>query len=192
MKKLLSMLLLTCVLFVYPVYAGLPSLEKNEVYFDGAGHCDQVKSAIVNLIDSTECELLVQMYDFTNHEEVKPIFQAIERARARNVTVKIYLSREGANNPSNKTGFPEPDLEKLDVQVHWKPSGVTMHRKLWLSDCYTIFIGSSNISDSSFNSNDEVDMRIQDSEIAAKIKEVFDQDWLKSCENYDLSDCKGN
>lgn len=187
MSRILSILVIACFLSISPASAYL-DMQSNAILFDGAGHGDQVRTGIIELIDNTECELLCQMYNFNGHEAVKPIFQAIERARARGVTVKIYLSREGTNNPEHENGFPEPRMEGQGVEVHWKRTGQDMHRKLWLSDCCTIFIGSSNISNNSFNGNDEIDLRIQDNEIAHKIKKVFDEDWQKSCENFDCID----
>lgn len=199
MKRLLSILAIACFLFISPVSAFL-DMQSNAIFFDGAGFKDkdQVINGLLDLICATKNELLIQMYGFSGHDEVKPIFDALKEARLRNVQIKIYLSQDAGRNkpndpPNEPKGFPEKELEGYGIEVRWKrEKQVAMHRKLWLSDGHTVFIGSSNISDSSFNSNDEVDIRLQDPAIGDKIRDVFFQDWQDACETWGLKDCQSD
>jgi phosphatidylserine/phosphatidylglycerophosphate/cardiolipin synthase-like enzyme len=193
MSRLLSILLLACVLFISPVSAFL-DMQSNAIFFDGKGHNDQVINGILDLICATKYELLIQMYGFSGHDEVKPIFDALKEARLRNVRIKIYLSQDaGRNEPNIPKGFPEKELEGCGIEVRWKrEKSIDMHRKLWLSDGRTVFIGSSNISNNSFNSNDEVDIRLQDPAIGDKIRGVFYADWQDACETWGLKDCQSD
>jgi phosphatidylserine/phosphatidylglycerophosphate/cardiolipin synthase-like enzyme len=148
------------------------------------------------------------MYDFSGYEKkktdndkepaVNQILDALKEAGLRNVRVKIYLSRDKGSNkpndpPNELEGFPEKELERCGVQVRWKRAKSTqMHRKLWLSDGRTVFIGSSNISKNSFTVNDEVDIRLQDPAIGQNIRDVFFQDWQDACETWGLEDCQSD
>jgi phosphatidylserine/phosphatidylglycerophosphate/cardiolipin synthase-like enzyme len=155
---------------------------KTKVFFN-----DNALQGIVELIDWTNDELLVQMYNFTGHETVEPIYQALERAADRGCDIKIYLDNQGSNNPDKQdgTGFPELRMEERGIQVKWEQSLKTMHRKVWISDSCTVFIGSSNISNNSFSRNDEIDIRLEDQTVVDSIKYQFTIDWEKANETFD-------
>lgn len=69
MSRLLSIVLLACFLFISPASAFL-DMQSNAIFFDGAGHGDQVINGILDLICATKNELLIQMYGFSGHDEV--------------------------------------------------------------------------------------------------------------------------
>ena len=177
-------LIIICLLFnfILPVQASNPIEQaQTKVFFN-----NEALQGILDFIDMTEHELLVEMYDFTGHETVEPVFQALERAADRGCTVKIYLDNRGSNNPDKKdgTGFPEARMESKGIQVKWEPGSKTMHRKVWVSDKCTVFIGSTNISNNAFNHNDEIDIRLEDQAVVDQIKFQFNIDWENANETF--------
>lgn len=109
MSKLLSILFLTCLFFSYPVYSSNPYEETTtRIYFNRTA-----KNGVVELINSANSTIDIQMYNFTNKIECEPVFTALKNAICRGIRIRIYIDNTAANNPlkkdktPNKTGFPE-------------------------------------------------------------------------------------
>lgn len=183
MSRLFSILLLSCILFVYPVYS---SNSLNKVYFDKCA-----EKAVIDLIMSAKSTINIQMYNFTNY---KPVIDALKFAICKGVKIRCFIDDEGTNNPLKEdgTGFPEPELEKYKcdksqgkLEVRWdKKNSIIMHRKLAVIDHCYVWLGSTNWTKSGFMENDEVDILLEDSEIASILEGQFEVDWSNANKEY--------
>lgn len=183
MKRLLTILLLSCVLFGYPVYSSNPyENTTTRIYFNKTA-----KDGVLELINLAKSTIDIQMYNFTNNKECEPVFTALKNAICRGVRIRIYIDNRGANNPlnANGTGFPEPDLENCICEpniggnciVRWDNRSTQMHRKLAIiDDCY-VWIGSTNWTGNGFDVNDEVNIKVESPDIATVLKGQFIMDW---------------
>lgn len=114
------------------------------------------------------------------------IMDALLDARERGVSVDLLLPAEGHYSPAvreasrNRWG---PLLE-AGVQIHeYQPS--KYHGKLYIIDEHWVSIGSSNLDNRSFRLNDETNVVIMDSELAATLTAQYHRD-LEETRTYDL------
>lgn len=178
MRKLLSLLIV--VLFM--VSPTLGETQPNKVYFD-----KQAIDPVVQLINSAQQYICIEMYGFTNY---KPVIDALVEAGKRGVSTAIILDNLGSNNPENVdkdgniTGCPETLLESNGIVVKWDKRANLMHRKLLLVDKEVIFLGSTNWSQNGFEKNREIDLCIVDKDVGEQIFKQFLLDWEVAVESY--------
>jgi cardiolipin synthase A/B len=77
-------------------------------------------------------------------------------------------------------------LRRFGVKVH-KQKNLRVHAKLLIADNQFALVGSMNIDRSAFDLRRELGIEIDDPEVVARLKEVFDNDWDLS-HHYDPPD----
>ena len=107
---------------------------------------DDVRSAIVSVIDNAKTELAILAFSFTDTAMV----EAVGRAVARGVRVIIVLDSGMANHPTAKTR----ELRATGASVRLSP-GILLHHKVVVADKQTVVLGSANFSQAAFDKNDE-------------------------------------
>jgi len=187
MRNLTYIVILTFIMFVYPVYSSNPyENTTTRIYFDKTA-----KDGVVELINLAKSTIDIQMYNFTNNKECEPVFTALKNAICRGVRIRIYIDNRGANNPLNKdktkneTGFPEETLENWQCEpsnggscvVRWDNRSTQMHRKLAIIDKCYVWIGSTNWTGKGFDVNDEVNIKVESPDIATILEGQFIMDW---------------
>lgn len=107
---------------------------------------DDVRSAIVSVIDNAKTEVAILAFSFTDQAMV----DAVARAVKRNVRVVIVLDSGMANHPTAKTR----ELRATGASVRLSP-GILLHHKVVVADRQTVVLGSANFSQAAFDKNDE-------------------------------------
>ena len=107
---------------------------------------DDVRGAIVSVIDNAKTELAILAFSFTDTAMV----EAVGRAVARGVRVIIVLDSGMANHPTAKTR----ELRATGASVRLSP-GILLHHKVLVADRETVVLGSANFSQAAFDKNDE-------------------------------------
>lgn len=149
------------------------SRDKPIVYFnrDFNGDTSQPNlrlDRLLCLINNAKKSIWVQMFSFT----YKPVIQALLEARKRNVDIYcLFDNTEG--NIENAQVLVD---EGVNVEYDWR-GGVQFHRKLAVFDGMTVLIGSTNWSEQGFERNSEVDLSVDDPELAREILTQMDKDW---------------
>lgn len=109
-----------------------------QVFFSqtsGAYYKDGVDNTIVNSIDQAKTSIYLAIYNFTN----KNIKQAIMRAKARGLEVKIITDKKYKNIKVFKE-FRDTGIDVIDDDTHDK----TMHDKILVIDDKIVYVGSAN------------------------------------------------
>ena len=147
--------------------------EKPIVYFnrDFNGDTSQPNlrlDRLLGLIKNAKKSIWVQMFSFT----YKPVIQALLKARERNVEIYCLFDNTKGNVEHSE------DLIKAGVKIKydWR-GGVQFHRKLAVFDEMTVLIGSTNWSEQGFERNSEVDLSVDDPELASDILNQMFKDW---------------
>ncbi|MBQ9344818.1 MAG: phosphatidylserine/phosphatidylglycerophosphate/cardiolipin synthase family protein [Kiritimatiellae bacterium] len=107
---------------------------------------DDVRAAMVGVIDGAKTELAIMAYSFTDGSMV----EAIGRAVKRGVRVIIVLDTDMSSHPTAKTR----ELRATGASVRLSP-GVLLHHKVIVADREKVVLGSANFSQAAFEKNDE-------------------------------------
>ena len=126
-------------------------------FFSPHGGCTD---AIIKQIDAAKVSVYVQAYSFTS----EPIAQALERAKVRNVDVRVLLDKSWRNE-SPKV---EPELVAAGIPVLIDGKHAIAHNKLCIIDNAIVTTGSFNLTNQAERMNAENLLVIHDAGIAAK------------------------
>lgn len=107
---------------------------------------DDVRGAIVSVIDRAQTEVAILAFSFTDTAMV----EAVGRAVKRGVRVIIVLDTGMAGHPTAKTR----ELRATGASVRLSP-GILLHHKVVVADRQTVVLGSANFSQAAFDKNDE-------------------------------------
>lgn len=123
---------------------------------------------IVQAIDQSKTEILVQAYGFTS----KPIAEALVRAKTRGVTIMIVLDRSNETSNDSAAGY----LVTNGIQPRIDSSVTIAHNKVMIIDQSTVLTGSFNFTESAQKRNAENVLIITgDTALAARYRRNFEQ-----------------
>lgn len=126
---------------------------------------DDVRGALVNLMNQATNELVILAYSFTDDS----LTEAARAAIARNVRVIVVLDAGMSSHPSARTD----DLRAMGAGVRLSP-GILLHHKVIVADRKTVVLGSANFSNAAFDRNDENVLIVQSPHFAqAMLKEAM-------------------
>ena len=141
-------------------------------------HSPQTGNEIINVIDSANRTIDIEVYLLTS----KGVISSLERAKERGVRVRIILEKRvigGANQNAFDT------LKAHNISVRWASNVFTLtHSKIIVVDGKIIIVGSHNLSYSALNKNREISLLVLDENIANKLDAIFEEDWLLASDVY--------
>jgi len=129
---------------------------------------DDVRSAIVSVIDNAKTEVAILAFSFTDTAMV----EAVGRAVKRGVRVIIVLDSGMANHPTAKTR----ELRATGASVRLSP-GILLHHKVVVADKESVVLGSANFSSAAFDKNDENVLIIHSTAFAAAMLREAQRCW---------------
>ena len=124
-------------------------------------------TAIVQALEASEHEVLVQAYGFTHNG----IAQALVRAHRRGVTVRVVMDAKTANTNQYVIGL----LRQEDIQTRQDDKHAIAHNKVMVIDDALVITGSFNFTNSAATRNAENVLVLRSTELAQRYK----ADWLK-------------
>ena len=161
-------IILTFIFFLIPsLHAADITLPKDtpvRVFFSPNGGCT---AAIIDTINKSKSEILVQAYIFTS----EPIVKALLGAHKRGVKVSVILDKKQMKNGySPTTFFVNQGIPTYIDSVH-----AGAHDKVMIIDQQTVITGSFNFSKSAETQNSENVLIIRSSESAG----LYRENWMK-------------
>jgi len=116
---------------------------------------------------------------------------ALQLAALRGVEVRVLLPDKIDNKLVQLSGWSYLDeLEKVGIKVYRYQKGL-MHQKVMLIDDRYCTIGTANFDNRSFRLNFEITMAFADTELAAQVHQMLEQDFADSklVKAQELKDC---
>ncbi len=142
---------------------------------------------ILNAINAAKVSISHKIYLFTDSRQ--DVIDALVAAQSRGVDVKILLEREPSGTNSGNTAiFLKLKAVGLNVQLTKPFKFVFVHEKSFVIDNSSAIISTANITGSSFSSNREYLVQLENPELVSEIAKVFDADWAGA--DIDLKDSK--
>jgi cardiolipin synthase A/B len=142
---------------------------------------------VLNAINAAKVSIRHKIYLFTDSRQ--DVIDALVAAKARGVDVKLLLEREpSGTNGGNTAIFLKLKDAGLNVQLTKPFKFVFVHEKSFVIDDTTAIISTANITGSSFSSNREYLVQLENPELVAEVAKVFDADWAGT--DVDLKDAK--
>lgn len=151
--------------------------------------------SMVKAIDSAQSYVNVEFYIFARDGSTAPFFDAMKRAAARGVTVRVlsdhlsglmYPGRKETLEFLREAGIEYfPMLPLLPLKGKWQRPDLRNHRKIVVVDGIVGFTGSQNLIDSSYNTESnkkrglswqELMVRVE-GPIVRELDAVFVTDW---------------
>ncbi len=140
----------------------------------------------LEMINGAKKSLDIEQFYISNEEgePLEDIIQAVEKAAARGVTVRVT-----ADARMSKT-YPET-IKRLGAQKNistriidfGKLSGGILHAKYFIVDNETVFLGSQNFDWRALKHIHELGVRIRHKEAAQFYTDIFDLDWNLAATN---------
>jgi len=156
----------------------LTSTAEKEVIFTGDATVstyfsasDDIKSNLINLINSCENTLEIMMFTFTD----KDIANAIVEAASRNVEIRIILETFQAGSKWSVSNF----LAENNVDFILDENPRVFHHKVMIIDNKYVVTGSYNYTISAQNYNDENILIVESSKFVEAYLECFNDFWEK-------------
>ena len=157
----------TILLLVPSIYAAdiiLPKDTPVRVFFSPNGGCTQ---AIIDTIDKSKSEILIQAYIFTS----EPIAKSLVNAHKRGVMVFVILDKS-----QKKDGYsPATFFANQGIPAYIDSTHARAHDKVMIIDQETVITGSFNFSKSAETQNSENVLIIKSSELAS----LYRENWMK-------------
>ncbi len=142
---------------------------------------------ILAAINAAKLSIRHKIYLFTDSRQ--DVIDALVAAKTRGVDVKILLEREPSGTVGGNTAiFLKLKDAGLNVQLTKAFKFVFVHEKSFVIDNQTAIISTANITGSSFSSNREYLVQLEQPELVGEIASVFDADWAGT--DVDLKDAK--
>ncbi|MEW6723022.1 MAG: phospholipase D family protein [Candidatus Micrarchaeota archaeon] len=149
--------------FAFSVFAVPPEAEAVFSPEDGR--------EIIDFIDSARETLEIEVYTMSSRDVV----DALGRARARGVDVRIILERNVLGG-ENAEIYRELSAKGFAVRYASKAFKLT-HSKFIIVDGNEVLVGSHNLSNSALFSNREASVIVRDAAIVGEFSEIFEGDW---------------
>lgn len=138
------------------------------------------QKSIIKAIEDSKTSIDVAMFMFTNKKIANALIEKSKKSKENMIRVIVDKS---FNNKVNPTGSKYRNLTKAKnirtflaqgLPKKNKKSGI-MHAKLLIIDDETVYLGSTNFTNSAFSSNFEILIRIKDKTTAKLYKLYFNQ-----------------
>nr|WP_231623728.1 phospholipase D-like domain-containing protein [Thermus aquaticus] len=138
---------------------------------------------LLDLIASAQKEVLVKMYLWTPSR--MDVVEALGEAVKRGVRVRVLLEREPSGGRVDLTVFQALKDRGVEVRLTTPFRFVFVHEKSLVVDRRLAWVGTMNLTGSSFAANREYAVVLDDPEQVAEVARVFEADWQG--ERLDLS-----
>lgn len=130
---------------------------------------------LLDLIASAREEILVKMYLWTPSR--LDVVEALGEAVARGVKVRVLLEREPAGGRVDLTVFQALKERGVEVKLTTPFRFVFVHEKSLVVDRKLAWVGTVNLTGSSFTANREYALILDDPKQVAEVVRVFEADW---------------
>jgi phosphatidylserine/phosphatidylglycerophosphate/cardiolipin synthase-like enzyme len=130
---------------------------------------DNLKQRIIDLINSSEKNIYVMIFTFTDKE----IADALIKAKNRGVEVKVIME----NFQAGSKWSTWEQLKSENVEVIVDKNSKVFHHKVIIFDEKKVLTGSFNFTNSAQNKNDENSIIIHSSEISEEYIKEFKRYW---------------
>jgi cardiolipin synthase A/B len=178
---ILALVLVTSGCFEPTAQAGQPNPVK--LFIEPKDGIQPVLAAI----NAAKISIRHKIYLFTDSRQ--DVIDALVAAKSRGVDVKILLEREPSGTTGGNTAiFLKLKAAGLNVVLTKPFKFVFVHEKSFVIDDNTAIISTANITGSSFSSNREYLVQLENPELVSEIAKVFDADWAGT--DVDLKDAK--
>jgi phosphatidylserine/phosphatidylglycerophosphate/cardiolipin synthase-like enzyme len=131
-------------------------------------------AAIVNAIDASEREVLVQAYGFTHNA----IAQALVRAHQRGVVVRVLLDQKSQS--SNR--YVMDVLTDAQIELRQDGKHAIAHNKVMVIDQAIVITGSFNFTNSAATRNAENFLVLKSADLAEKYRLQWQNHWAHGVE----------
>ncbi|NBW54979.1 MAG: phospholipase D family protein [Betaproteobacteria bacterium] len=128
--------------------------------------------AVIDAIDQSRNEILVQAYGFTH----LPMAQALIRAHARGVKVQVMLDEKSQSTNRNVIDI----LREAQVPLRMDGQHAIAHNKVMVLDTQTVITGSYNFTNAAQSRNAENLLILGSPELAQNYKDNWQQHWEHS------------
>ena len=155
--------------YVTPDSKSLAKAEVVGIYFTPPS---DVASAVIDVIDLSQSEVLVQAYGFTH----TGIAQALLRAHARGVQVKVLL--DAKTDSTNR--FVTDLLVAQHIPLRLEGGHAIAHNKVIVVDGELVITGSFNFTNSAQTRNAENLLVLKSTELADSYKTNWQNHWNHS------------
>jgi len=134
----------------------------------GAGH-----TPIIDVINSAQSEILVEVYLFSDKETIT----ALEQAKVRGISVKVMLEQHPFGGSGSNQNV-STELSSVGIQTQWtNPAFALTHEKVIIIDGKAVCILNQNLTTAAFTKNREYDVCDENSEDVSEAKNIFNSDW---------------
>ncbi len=138
-----------------------------------------IEPMLLEAIKNAKAEIVVAMFHFTS----RPLAEALGRAKARGVDVRVILDRSQAFQKHGKVH----DLRRSKVNLRVMSLGKTgddsqirFHHKFMVIDREVVTTGSFNWTSQAADENYENELVVASKPLAAQFREVFEKCWEKA------------
>jgi phosphatidylserine/phosphatidylglycerophosphate/cardiolipin synthase-like enzyme len=131
-------------------------------------------AAIVNAIDASKREVLVQAYGFTHNA----IAQALVRAHQRGVVVRVLLDQKSQS--SNR--YVMDVLTDAQIELRQDGKHAIAHNKVMVIDQAIVITGSFNFTNSAATRNAENFLVLKSADLAEKYRLQWQNHWAHGVE----------
>lgn len=130
--------------------------------------------AIVQAIDASEQEVLVQAYGFTHNV----IAQALVRAHQRGVNVRVLLDKKSKSS----NWYVMNVLAQSQIEVRLDGQHAIAHNKVMVIDDCIVITGSFNFTNSAQARNAENFLVLKSVDVAQRYKQQWQSHWAHGVE----------
>jgi len=142
--------------------------SQTQVCFSPRGGCTE---AIVDQIDNSKSEILIQAYSFT----AAPIAKALVNAHKRGIHVEIILDKSNKSKKYSAGDF----TAHMGVATYIDSKHAISHNKIMIIDKETVITGSFNFTKAAEEKNAENLLIIKNKKLA----EIYIDNWYKHKEH---------
>lgn len=149
----------------------------------GDPHLPTAAASWVEMIDGARAQLDLEHFYLSHRpgEALQPVLDAIGRASARGVRVRLLLDA-GMYSTYPRTAdslatLPGITLRRIDVR---RQGGGIQHAKFMVADRRDAFVGSQNLDWRALSHIHELGIRMRDPVLAGAVARVFERDWASA------------
>lgn len=137
------------------------------------GYVGDAKEDLIDVINQTENELNIAIYNIDDIDIANAILEASERG----VIIKVLIDEQKATDDNMQEIIDDFNQEGISVKVN---TDQKMHMKLTISDKKTIVTGSFNYTENSSEENQELLITIVNATFAQSMTEAFNDLWQEN------------
>ncbi len=133
---------------------------------------EAIRNAALAAIDAARRSIVMEMFDLSD----RLVLESLTAARRRGVAVRVLLE---PTQPQNVDARVVLKTAGAQVRFFTPASSELLHAKLGIIDGALVLFGSCNWTRSGFSRNHELDLLIQDADLARVFLSRADQDWIE-------------